>query len=229
MTIKKTEQANMERNKSTFFLLGTAIVLSFVLIAFEWSTNESSDNPFLNAGWESFDVEEIPLTIEKEKEPEPIQIPVFAELINIISDTALVTSLFDLFSGDPGDLPDLPPFIHNPVPPDTTPLEPDYYVSVEEMPKFREGDLNKFNQWVNERIRYPELPRQNGIQGRVIVAFMIEPDGSVSNVKIIKGVDYYLDEEAIRVVTSSPAWTPGKQNARPVRVRFSIPIYFRLQ
>jgi len=229
MTIKKNPQANMERNKSTFFLLGTTLVLSFVLIAFEWSSNELRDNPFLSSGWESFDVDEIPHTIEKEKEPEPIQIPVFAELINIISDSSLVTSIIDLFTGDPGALPDLPPYIYNPVPRDTTPLEPDHFVSVEEMPEFRGGDLNKFNQWVNERIRYPELPRQNGIQGRVIIAFMVEPDGSVSNVKVIKGVDHYLDEEAIRVVTSSPAWTPGKQNARPVRVRFSIPINFRLQ
>jgi protein TonB len=229
MTIKKTPQANMEKQKSTFFLLGTAIVLSFVLIAFEWSTNELKDNPFLNSGWESFDVEEIPQTIEKEPEPEPIQMPVFAELINIIDDSSLATNVFDLFSGDPGNLPDLSIFIYNPVPRDTTPLEPDHFVSVEEMPEFRGGDLNKFNQWVNERIRYPEIPKQNGIQGRVVIGFMIEPDGSVSNVKVIKGVDHYLDEEALRVVSSSPAWTPGRHNARPVRVRFFLPISFRLQ
>lgn len=219
----------MERNKSTFFLLGTAIVLSLVLISFEWSTDELNQNPFLSSNWDSFDVDEIPQTIEKEAEPEPVPLPVFAELINIISDSLIALSPVVLFGGDPGDLPDLPLFIYNPVPPDTTPLEPDFYVSVEEMPKFRGGDLNKFNQWVNDRIRYPELPRQNGIQGRVIIEFMVDPDGKVSNVKVIKGVDRYLDEEALRVVSSSPAWTPGKHNYRPVRVRFSIPINFRLQ
>lgn len=229
MTGKKNPRANMERSKTTFFLLGTAIVMSLVLISFEWSTDELNDNPFLTKGWNPIDIDEIPHTIEKEPEPEPVQMPVYAELINIIDDSMVPVNILDLFSDYPVGRPDLPYYLYNQVPRDTTPLEPDHYISVEEMPKFRGGDLDRFSQWVNERIRYPEIPRQNGIQGRVIVSFMVEPDGTVSNVKVIKGIDRYLDEEAMRVVSSSPVWTPGKQNARPVRVRFAIPINYRLQ
>ena len=80
-----------------------------------------------------------------------------------------------------------------------------------------------------KQLIYPEIAAENGIQGRVFVSFVVEPDGSVSNVRVVRGVDPALDREAIRVVKSSPRWTPGRQRGRPVRVTFTFPIIFVLQ
>lgn len=107
--------------------------------------------------------------------------------------------------------------------------EMDIFVVVENMPKFEGGDLNKFREYISKQLRYPEIAKDNGIQGRVILSFVVEPNGTVSNVKILRGVDPSLDQEAVRVVESSPLWTPGTQRGEAVRVQFNIPIIFALQ
>ena len=103
------------------------------------------------------------------------------------------------------------------------------FVVVEEMPKFMGGDVNLFRNWVQNNVIYPEIAIENGIQGKVYIMFVVEPDGSVSNASIVRGVDPSLDNEVTRVVESSPLWTPGKQRGKTVRVRYSITINFQLQ
>jgi len=107
--------------------------------------------------------------------------------------------------------------------------EEEIFVIVEDMPSFQGGDINKFREYINKNLRYPEIAAENGIQGRVILSFVVEPAGNVSNVRILRGVDPALDREAIRVVESSPKWQPGMQRGKPVRVSFNIPIIFVLQ
>ncbi|MDX9846288.1 MAG: TonB family protein [Tenuifilaceae bacterium] len=106
--------------------------------------------------------------------------------------------------------------------------EEEIFVIVEEMPTFRGGDINKFRDYINENLKYPLAAAESGIQGRVILSFVIEPTGKVSNVKVLRGVDPLLDKEAIRVVESSPEWNPGRQRGKPVRVSFNIPVIFVL-
>ena len=98
---------------------------------------------------------------------------------------------------------------------------------VEVMPTFKGGDLNKFRDWVGQRTNYPEEAIINKIRGTVFLTFIVEKDGSVSNVIVIKGVHPMLDEEAVRVLSESPKWSPGLQRGLPVRVRFQIPLDFR--
>lgn len=98
---------------------------------------------------------------------------------------------------------------------------------VEERPSFPGGDA-ALTQWLNNNIRYPESAASNGIQGRVVVQFVISRTGVIRDVKVIRGVDPSLDREAVRVVRSMPRWTPGKQNNTPVNVRYTMPITFRL-
>lgn len=105
----------------------------------------------------------------------------------------------------------------------------DVYNIVEDMPLFQGGNVQKFSDWVKTMAKYPEIAHKNGIQGKVFVGFIIEPDGSVSNVTLLKGVDKSLDDEALRVVRSSPPWKPGKQRGSEVPVRFSITVNFALQ
>ncbi|MDR2936940.1 MAG: energy transducer TonB [Rikenellaceae bacterium] len=96
------------------------------------------------------------------------------------------------------------------------------------MPKFDGDDVRKFRNWVTSNPRYPEEAAEKNIQGRVIVSFIVEKDGSVSNVKTEKSVDPLLDNGVMRVVAMSPEWTPGTQRGQPVCVRFSLPLYFAL-
>ncbi len=108
-------------------------------------------------------------------------------------------------------------------------VEEPIFVVVEDMPIFMGGDVNKFREWVQRSVKYPEIAVENGIQGKVYVMFVIEPDGTLTNVEILRGVDPVLDNEVLRVVNESPLWVPGKQNGKIVRVRFSIVVNFQLQ
>ena len=97
---------------------------------------------------------------------------------------------------------------------------------VEQQPQFPGGSVNG---WLADHIKYPVVAAENGIQGRVIVQFVVERDGSVSQVRVVRGVDPSLDKEAQRVISSMPKWIPGKQNGQSVRSRFTVPVTFRLQ
>ena len=97
---------------------------------------------------------------------------------------------------------------------------------VEQQPQFPGGSVNG---WIADHIKYPVVAAENGIQGRVVVQFVVERDGSVSQVRVVRGVDPSLDKEAQRVISSMPKWIPGKQNGQSVRSRFTVPVTFRLQ
>jgi periplasmic protein TonB len=102
------------------------------------------------------------------------------------------------------------------------------FMIVEVKPTFKGGDIEKFREWVQKRAIYPQIAQENGIQGRVFLTFVIERDGTVSNVKVVKGVDKVLDDEAVKAIMSSPKWTPGLQRGKPVRVRYSMPLVFSM-
>lgn len=99
---------------------------------------------------------------------------------------------------------------------------------VEQMPSFPGGDA-ALMQYLSKNIKYPPLAEENGIQGRVICTFVVERDGSVSDIRIKRGVDPSLDKEAMRVVSAMPKWIPGRQNGQMVRVKYTLPVTFRLQ
>ena len=93
---------------------------------------------------------------------------------------------------------------------------------------FMGGGPNEFTKWVNERLVYPEIAKENGVQGRVTLQFTVEKDGSVTNVKVLRGIGGGCDEEAIRVVKAMPKWKPGKQHGKAVRVSYLLPINFQV-
>lgn len=99
---------------------------------------------------------------------------------------------------------------------------------VEEKPSFQGGDANAFSKWVNAHLAYPEIAKENGVQGRITTQFSVFPDGRVGNVRVLKGVDPSLDKEAIRVISLSPRWKPGKQRDRTVKVTYTFPVNFQL-
>ena len=99
---------------------------------------------------------------------------------------------------------------------------------VEQMPSFP-GGPQALMQWLSENVKYPVVAQENGVQGRVVVSFVVERDGSITDVKVVRSVDPSLDKEAARVVKSMPRWIPGKQNGQAVRVKYNVPVAFRLQ
>lgn len=99
---------------------------------------------------------------------------------------------------------------------------------VEQMPSFP-GGPSALMQWLSENVKYPVVAQENGVQGRVVVSFVVERDGSITDVKVVRGVDPSLDKEASRVVKAMPRWIPGKQNGSAVRVKYNVPVAFRLQ
>jgi protein TonB len=108
-------------------------------------------------------------------------------------------------------------------------VEDDIFVIVEENPQFPDGGTAGLLQYLGKNIKYPTIPQENGTQGRVTVQFVVNKDGSIVDVKVIRGVDPYLDKEAVRVISTMPKWIPGKQRGVPVRCKFTVPVTFKLQ
>jgi len=229
MEVKKNDNANLEKRKGIFLQLGLVISISLCLIAFEWTTGTKADNPFDTGDEEVIEEEMIPITEMQEPEPEaPPEVPKTTEIFEIVEDDVAIENEI-LFEDDETDFDDEIQMYDFEVTEEEEEEEEQIFVVVEDMPTFRGGDVNKFRNWVQQRVNYPQIAAENGIQGKVFLMFVVEPDGSVSNVTIMRGVDPALDNEAIRVVESSPKWAPGKQRGAPVRVRFSITVNFQLQ
>ena len=103
------------------------------------------------------------------------------------------------------------------------------FQSVDVKPSFQGGNVNVFSKWVGKNLEYPKIAKENGVQGRVTTQFTVETDGRITNVKVLRGIDPFLDMEAVRVVSSSPRWKPGEQKGRPVRVTYAFPVIFQLR
>ena len=219
MEVKKSEKASLENKRLLFVEIGMVLALGVVLFAFEWSSKDKK-TAVLDAGnQEIIEEEMIPITQETPPPPPELnQIPVLSDNIDIVDDDIKVDDI-DFSSEDDANLGVEIMDYHEEVVEEV----------VEEKPKFNGGDANEFSKWVNQRLVYPEIAKENGVQGRVMLQFQVNPDGSVSNVKVLRGVDSSLDKEAVRVVSSSPKWKPGKQRDRAVKVTYTFPVIFQLR
>lgn len=229
MEVKKTEGANLENKRLLFIELGLILALAITFGAFSWSTKEKQA-AVLDAGPAvTIEEENIPITQEAPPPPpETPKIPVLSDQIDIIDDDIQVEdNILNLDDND--DLViEIKDYVEGP---EEEEIEEEEipYVFVEQKPSFRGGDANSFSKWVASKLVYPEIAKETGIQGRVMVAFSINTDGSVSNVRVTRSLDPALDKEAVRVISSSPKWTPGKQRDRAVKVSYSIPVIFQLR
>ncbi len=228
MEVKKNYKVNIEKTKGTYFQLGLVIALSLSLIAFEWSSVPGITNEIDISRGQILDDDIIPIT-DWEEEPSVVKppLPNFSDIIKIFEngvDIETNIDIDDMFSIDEEIPIEIYAIEDEPEEEEQVP-----FVIVEEMPTFRGGDKNKFARWVQSNVHYPQIPAENGVQGKVFVEFVVEPDGSVSNVLVVRSVDPALDAEAVRVISNSPKWVAGKQLSVPVRVRFTITVNFQLQ
>lgn len=228
METKKTPKANLENKRPTWLLVGYVTVLAFMFVAFEWTRDvrvDTSGRITENVFEQDM---EIPLTRQPEvPPPPPPQVTPINDVLTIIDDDDTAEETNFASSEETGEdvvIKHIPVTVDEEVV-----VEDDIFVIVEENPQFPDGGTVGLLQYLGKNIKYPTIPQENGTQGRVTVQFVVNKDGSIVDVKVIRGVDPYLDKEAVRVISTMPKWIPGKQRGVPVRCKFTVPVTFKLQ
>lgn len=235
MEIKKSQKADLEGKKSTSMLIGYVLVLAAIFVAFEWTQREKKVVELEPVFTSTFEEDMIPITQQQEiTAPPPAAAPKIAEVLNIVdNETELVEEEVETSeevnqaistthgTGASASTGPTGPVVE--VVEDET-----IYQIVEENPSFPGGDAACMK-WLAENIKYPPICVEQGIQGRVIATFVVNRDGSIVDIEIVRSPDPYLSKEAERVLKMMPRWKPGKQRGKPVRVKFSLPVMFRLQ
>lgn len=229
MEIKKTPKADLENKKSTWLLIGYVIVLAFMFVAFEWTKRDVKIDMSQAVTDVVFEEEiEIPITEQPEVvAPPPPEAPAIAETLTIVEDDADVEETVIASSEETGQAVEIkyvPVAVEEEEPEEQTIFE-----VVEQMPEFPDGGMAGLMQFLSKNIKYPTIAQENGTQGRVTVQFVVNKDGSIVDAKVLRGVDPYLDKEALRVIGTMPKWKPGMQRGKPVRVKYTVPVMFRLQ
>ncbi len=225
MDIKKNPKYDLERYKGLFLEAGLVIALGLMLMAFEWRKYDNS-----NDGFEQMQVVEIPeemVEITRQEKPDPPKPEPQTTLLEIVDDDIEVQDELDINAEDDQDT-EVGDFV---APVDDGEeveiVEAEIFTIVEEQPGFPGGE-SALMDYLRNNIKYPQLARESNIQGTVFVTFVVEPNGAITNVNVLRGIGGGCDDEATRVVKNMPAWTPGKQRGKPVRVQFNLPIRFIL-
>ena len=224
MEAKKNPNADLTKKSGLFLNIGFVLSLLLVIAAFEWRSYEKSD--LLDLGQVNDDFEEmteVPLTQQppppppKVQQPEIIEVPDEEEIeeeievdldVEITEDTEIEEIVFE-----------------EPVEEEET----DEIFQIVENPASFKGGIGAFYQYVQKNMKYPSQAQRMGLEGKVFVQFVVGKDGKITDVQVLRGIGAGCDEEAIRVLKNSPAWSPGKQRGRAVRQRMVLPITFKLQ
>ena len=228
MHIKKSEKASLEKDKLIYALMGLVFVLSLCYVAMEWTQKEVTTYDTTPDVFDQVDEEldEIQQTQQDTPPPPPPPPAQEIEVLNVVEDNVETESI-DIQSEDAEDVViEVAPPVE--VVEDEEP-EDVIFVVVESMPEFP-GGAQAMYKYLSENVKYPVIAQENGIQGRVICQFTVNKDGSLVDIEVVRsGGDASLDKEAVRVIRSMPKWKPGKQRGKPVRVKYTIPVNFKLQ
>lgn len=228
METKKTQKADLETKRLLFVEIGLIVTLAVVYGAFEYSCAEISTAELAETSMVLDDDFVIPTTFATPPPPPPVVLKIeLSDIIDIVDDDVEVEDIFRTIEDDPNEGIVLYDYYDvEEVEVDEAPIP---FAIVEQKPKFNGGDANEFSRWVNQRLVYPAICVENGVQGRVTLTFTVMPDGTLANISVLRGVDKELDNEALRVVSSSPRWEPGRQRDRAVPVTYTFPVIFSLR
>ncbi|MDR1553267.1 MAG: energy transducer TonB [Prevotellaceae bacterium] len=230
MEAKKTEKADLESKKGQF--IGIGLIVSLLVMIFLFESSSKNQGPAVLAdSRQLIEEEEMPLPEEQQPEPEQLApVPIMSDELNIVDENVDINTTIDFSSEADKDFAvDAIVYVEKKVVEEAEVEEAIPFAVVEQKPMFQGGDQNTFSKWVNSKINYPETAAENGVQGKVTLQFTVDKDGYVKNVTVIRKVDPDLDREAVRVVSSSPRWTPGKQRTKNVAVLYQFPVSFQLQ
>ena len=223
MEVKKNPEADLSKKTGLYFNIGLVITMLLVITAFEWRFYD--DDSLVNLGEveSTFeDIMDIPPTEQppppppKIQQPEVIEVPDEEEIeeeidfnldVEVTEETVIEEIVFE-------DAPE-------------EEVAEEIFTIVEDQPQPK-GGMSAFYQYVQKELNYPSQARRMGIEGKVYVQFVVDTDGTITEVEAIKGIGAGCDEEAVRVIKNAPKWNPGKQRGRAVKVRMVLPITFRL-
>lgn len=229
MIEKKSDKGNLEKRKRSFLLVGFAVVLALTYVSFELFASRDKGQVVSMADDEFIEVMDEDV-IATDQTPPPPPPPVTQQqeiVINIVDDNIKVNTDFDLFNTEFDENDEIEEYV--PIETITEEVEEAPPVRfAEKMPEYV-GGMEAMYSFLKNELQYPEVARNNNIQGTVLLEFVIERDGSVSNVKPLVSLYPECDAEAIRVVKKMPKWKPGEQMGKPVRCYFNLPIRFTLQ
>lgn len=246
MEIKKSKKADLEGTRTSSLLIGYIFALALIFACFEWTTREyKTIEKVKYVAYMPMEVEEVPVTEQQflvAAPPPPADIPPVVEIINVVENDVEIKedniqeseqtteATVNVVAGPVATGPVAPV---GPIGPVEEVVEEDIiFEVVEKMPHFPgdNGDGQVMMAWFNKNIKYPSAAQDNNIQGTAYVQFVVGKDGSINDPKIAKSSsDKSLDAEAIRVVKAMPKWVPGNQQGKPVSVKFTLPVRFRLQ
>ena len=228
MEVKKAPKANIETQKTTFLLMGLVVALAVLFVGFEWSSSISKlDETVIVQDVLAEEEIEITQRDPTPPPPPPPPEPEVPEIIDVVEER--VENQIDLSSLE-DDQSRAQVATYTPPPPPKAIEEEateEIFVVVEQQPEFP-GGMSALMKFLGDNIKYPVIAQENGIQGRVITTFVVERDGSITDINVVRGQDPSLDKEAVRVIKTMPRWKPGQQRGKPVRVRFTLPVQFRL-
>ena len=216
MEPKKNPEVNLEKKRGLFLQIGLVIALLVVLGAFEYKTYEKIAYNLGALSLDDLEEEIIPITKQEIKPPPPPPPP--PEIIEIVEDDVEIEDEIEIEDTESDEDEEIEIIEED---------DDEFFMVVENMPIFPGGDLGLMK-YIQKHVKYPAIAKEYNITGKVYVSFIVDKSGSVTNVKIVRGVDKNLDAEAVRVVKSLPKYKPGKQRGKSVRVMFTIPINFTL-
>lgn len=225
MIEKKTKKADLEPRRGIFIQIGAVVALTVLLFAFEM---RQYDRVFIDLGTADLmeDLEETVLQTQQNEPPPPPPEQQQTTILEIVEDDIEVDDdlTFDAEADVNTEMEEFIPIAEE----EEESGEAEIFMVVEEQPSFPGGEEARLK-FLSENVAYPQMARESGIQGRVYVTFVVEPDGRITNVQVLRDIGGGCGSEAVRVVKMMPRWKPGKQRGKSVRVQFNMPVNFVLQ
>lgn len=226
MELKKSPKADLEKKKTLFLEIGYVIALACVLFAFEWTKSDVSFSSLGELPDLAGEEEIIPITRqEMQKPPEPPKPQKVILELNIVEDDVELEDEFEIEDFEASQDEEIEVIAME----EEEEGEAEVFFIVEDMPTFQGGSLENFRNYIQQSIQYPAIAMENGISGTVYVNFVVNKNGEITSIKIVRGVDPSLDNEVERALKAAPKWAPGKQRGKPVSVSMAIPVKFILQ
>lgn len=221
MQPRKNPEADLERRKMSFWMIGALTALAITLVAFEWTTFDRTQEGLGALDMELLEEEVIPPSATPPPPPPPPPAP--TQVIEIVDDEEEVveTETVEMEVEENTE-------VQAPAQQEEEVVEEQIFTIVEDMPAFPGGEA-EMRKYLGKSIKYPQMAQDAGISGTVFLTFEVDKDGKIKDVKVLRGIGGGCDEEAIRVVKAMPQWTPGKQRGKPVRVQFTLPVKFMLR
>ena len=226
MELKKSPKADLNNKRGLLLEIGLVVSLLLVIAAFAYTPKEYRIE-IVTEYVAPVEEEITEVTRQDQKPPEApkkVEVKVITDMLEVVTNDTKITTDVDFAEFDENTEVIQQVEVKEEVIEDDQP-----FLIAETMPSFQGGDLNKFRAWVQQNVRFPQIALENGIRGRVVLSFVIEKDGRLTNIQVLQSPDRSLSDEAIRVLSKSPKWSPGKQRNQVVRVKYTLPVDFRVQ